>query len=807
WRNTTADANGMFSFNNIRAGNGLNYALTVAKLWHTSSPAVAVPGGINNQTVNLALTHQAFAINGLVSTLDFGSSLPVPDISVRLLLGTSVQQTVQTGTQAPNKGMYRFEGVPAGRQYSVQPAHLYYRFTPQTSSIPLLGGNTEVNFQASRITRKLTVQVVDDAASAQPLSGVTVTLSRKDGLEAPKEGVTGENGKYVFDGLKTGRDYTVSFAKQYYRFFPPTLDTPPNVATAADLSDITLGSTAQRIKHTISGAIMVAAFLRQPAYPAAGVRLNMLLNGVRSTVVYQTMDDGTYIMSQPEGWGYTIEPSHDYFTFEPPTLILGTLLQDLPNQNFVAKRKKFAVTGQVKDSGGRAVRDVTVRATWKSSDANIGTTSTSQTNSGGNYNMTETLAGVYYSIEVLTPANSTGFHVEPYIIYTEPVLTAPKENVNFVAGYQINGRLTDVRGNPLSGVKLTVTDSTNTGTALVAQTDAGGNYLIKHLAPGFSYVVTPAKDGMHFDRASQAVNNLSNSVQVDFVGGHHISGHIEDNFTTPRLPLPGVKVVLQCTPSLPPQFVETEQITDEHGMYYFATLFPPGSTCTATPSKQGFTFDPPSRSKSDLNYNQPFGFVGGYSISGKVTAGNGKSMTGVEVTLSRSRADGPPLQVKIITDAAGEYAFKYLAAGQYTLKAAGAGVSFLPATLAIDNLSGDQIQNFKEVLTISGKVTFGETRIVMPDVEVQLRTNPLAAIGRARGVLAPPISTRTDASGRYSFTVESPSATYTITPTSDKHTFEPQSRTLNGIQVSQVVDFATATTTPPPVDATKPPLL
>ena len=220
--------------------------------------------------------------------------------------------------------------------------------------------------------------------------------------------------------------------------------------------------------------------------------------------------------------------------------------------------------------------------------------------------------------------------------------------------------------------------------------------------------------------------------------------------------------------------------TNSNGEYSFTV--PAGGTYTVTPSKANYSFtqagqtNQPSRTFNNLSSNQTAGFTGtsvnvSYVISGRVSLSGGAALPGVTVSLSGSQTDAKT------TDANGDYSFTVPAGGSYTITPSKTNYSFSPPPLTFTNLGGNQTANFTASLVnyvIGGRVATASGAAVS-DITVTL-TGSLSD------------SKMTDANGEYFFTVPA-EGNYTITPSSQIHTFSPQNHTFNNLSASQAADF------------------
>jgi hypothetical protein len=206
--------------------------------------------------------------------------------------------------------------------------------------------------------------------------------------------------------------------------------------------------------------------------------------------------------------------------------------------------------------------------------------------------------------------------------------------------------------------------------------------------------------------------------------------------------------------------------TDANGYYAFTETNPPAGQVTITPSKQGYTFSPPSRTAEFKGANisgQDFSAtLIPYSISRRVAAASGSGIEGITVTLSGAAS------MTTATDAYGNYLFTGLLNGSYTLapSTAAPGYTFTPPSRTV-NIEYANVTGLNFTVTtyvISGRVTtaggigFSGVSITLSDTSM---------------------STITDATGYYTLTVFQ-TGSYTITPSMSipGYTFDPPFRTV-----------------------------
>ncbi len=164
--------------------------------------------------------------------------------------------------------------------------------------------------------------------------------------------------------------------------------------------------------------------------------------------------------------------------------------------------------------------------------------------------------------------------------------------VSMIADPTIVGRVSDENGNPLSGATVNLSGVPTATTT----TDASGGYTFGLLTVGNSYTVSVVALGYTF--GSAAVNNLQKNVRRDF-GPNIVS--IGGQVTLSASGLSDVTMTLTGGKTL-------SVLTQANGGYSFNNL-PAGRNYTVTPTKLGFSFNPPSANVFNASTNQTADFV------------------------------------------------------------------------------------------------------------------------------------------------------------------------------------------------------
>ncbi|MBU0620841.1 MAG: hypothetical protein KJ795_03240 [Gammaproteobacteria bacterium] len=281
--NTTAAADGTYSFNNLANGS---YTITPTLLGSTFTPtsqAVTVSGANVSVPAFTAVANPAptYSISGAVSGLGAG-------VTVGLSSGGA-----STITDA--SGGFTFAGLANG-SYTLTPMHPGYTFAPANALVVVSGADVSVpTFTA--VANPAPTYTISGTASA----GATLNLSGS----AIANTTAAADGTYSFNNLANG-SYTIT----------PTL------------LRSTFTPTSQAV--TVSGAnVSVPAFTAvanpAPTYSISGAVSGEVLGGVTMTVTpggatTTTDASGNYILSGLVDGSYTVTPSLTGQTFTPASI-------------------------------------------------------------------------------------------------------------------------------------------------------------------------------------------------------------------------------------------------------------------------------------------------------------------------------------------------------------------------------------------------------------------------------------------------------------------------------------------------------
>ncbi|MCK5399567.1 carboxypeptidase regulatory-like domain-containing protein, partial [bacterium] len=248
---------------------------------------------------------------------------------------------------------------------------------------------------------------------------------------------------------------------------------------------------------------------------------------------------------------------------------------------------------------------------------------------------------------------------------------------------------------------------------------------------------------------------------------YDISGIIQDGGSAP---IPGVTVNLTGDTTL-------NTVTDGAGYYEFLDL-PAGSTYTATPTSDYYSFAPAERNypelDADKNSADYTGTLKTYLVSGNAENPDTSPLEGVQITVT----GGTP--VSTTTNILGDFSFPALEAGTtYTLTPTKANFSFAPASKVVADLHADQVDTVTfigtpDTVLLEGNITWRGSDLM--DVTIDLS-------GDSTGF------TSSDINGDYSFLDLLAGATYTIVPSMTHYTFAPTDQTFVDITTDQSQNF------------------
>lgn len=366
----------------------------------------------------------------------------------------------------------------------------------------------------------------------------------------------------------------------------------------------------------------------------------------------------------------------------------------------------------------------------------------------------------------------------------------------------LSGRITELNGNGIAGVTITVTvDRENEpDTAITTETDANGNYRIIDVPGGCSIFVVPSRDGYTFNPpitggVSSRCDVVFRNEVINFFGGtqaYTISGRVIDAAGNG---VSGAQLTLTATR----QAFTRQLFTDGSGNFFDGGLLAGDNYMLTladsfTPSGERRFFSPPSRTFNNLSSNQSVVFEENVRIIGRLTTDGGAALTGGQITYSYTvQRDG-------FTGGAGSgtanlvfgntYSVSLPAGSTGIISASQAGYSFNPPGLRFENLRANTTVNFTgtpaTTYNIVGRVLDGQGNGIA-FLPITLNGSQLREV-------------RTDSNGRYTFANVPAIGTYTVRPAQPLsfgrptviYSFKLNTRTFTNLSGNQNADFVAA---------------
>ncbi|MGB7924920.1 MAG: carboxypeptidase regulatory-like domain-containing protein [Pyrinomonadaceae bacterium] len=287
----------------------------------------------------------------------------------------------------------------------------------------------------------------------------------------------------------------------------------------------------------------------------------------------------------------------------------------------------------------------------------------------------DTIERIAFSTIINFTTGNSDNTVEAFLLTT--TTTPPPAALHSISGQVKVG----TTGPALSGVTVTLTSSTAGFAARTTQTNSAGNYAFTNLPAGRSYMLKSTKTNYTFTPSQKSFSSLTTNQTTNFTAAERtytISGRL---INVSGAGISGVTVKLSGTRNL-------TATTNSNGGYTFSNL-PAGGNYTVKPTFGGMSFDPLTKSFSNLTANQTTtaNFKVVYRIIGRVMKkGTTAGLQGVTVKLSGSRT------MTATTDANGNYKFDNLpAGGNYRVLPVMSGMGFSPGSQSFNALGANRV--------------------------------------------------------------------------------------------------------------------
>ncbi len=439
--------------------------------------------------------------------------------------------------------------------------------------------------------------------------------------------------------------------------------------------------------------------------------------------------DGSYSFTVSYGFTGTVTPSKTGYTFSPVnTSYSGGVFANQTNQNYTATAITYTISGNA-GVGGATL-------SWHD-----GTDKTATALGDGSYSFI-----VSYGFTGTVTPSKTGYTFSPVNTSYSGGVFANQTNQNYTATaitYTISGNA-GVGGATLSWHD--VTDKTAT-----ALGDGSYSFIVSY---GFTGTVTPSKTGYTFS-----------PVNTSYSGGV-FANQTNQNYTATAITytISGNAGVAGATLSWTDGTAKTAT-ADGSGNYSFTVSY--NWSGTVTPSLTGYTFNPVSKTYTNILANQStqnhIATAITYTIVGNATV-PGATISWTDGTAKTATADG-----------AGNYSITVSYNFSGTVTPSKAGYSFSPVSRTYTNVLANQIaQGYNAFVTISGNAGVPGATLSWND-------------GTAK-------TTTADGSGNYSLTV-SYNFVGAITPSLTGYLFTPANKSYINLATSQTNQNYTALVT------------
>jgi len=467
-------------------------------------------------------------------------------------------------------------------------------------------------------------------------SGVKVTLSGS----ASGSVVLGDGESHRFLG-DTGGSYILIPSKQGYKLMPS------EIKIEKLLGDVTKTFTAEKEQNTLtlSGAVTGAD------------EVTLALSGDLSDVAKVGVSGDSYTFSVDADKNYTVTPSKEGYTFDPPSASF-TNLSSNSTADFLATKVTATISGVVDGANG-----VTVTLSGDASGSKV------VANAGGGYSFTVNTGGNY-----TVSAAKEGYVMKPESVSFTDITD---DIVQDLAGLKKQHRII-ISGSVIGDDDVTVTltgDATksvtlNDGEKYFWEVDAGGTYTLTGIAA----------PGVLFEQGSKTYTDLQTDAGLNFVVIQYvtISGTLTRKDGTS---INSVTITLSGDAS-------DSKVVD--GSYSFTVKA--DGLYTVTPSKSNYTFTS-ARFSGTVSANTTKNFRGAkwVTISGTVTGTD-------DVTVSLNTGDSQ------IVDSGGSYEFVVPAGYTYLVAATKSQYTFDVSSRTFADLNANVSQDFKVIRHSQGEI-------------------------------------------------------------------------------------------------------
>ena len=575
---------------------------------------------------------------------------------------------------------------------------------------------------------------------------ITFTISGKAGMEGvemnglPGNPITGANGTYSAT-VPFGWQSMVTPMKQGYEFKPSNRGYPPVKSNQTNQD-----YAAETLKVTIAGSVGVEGTVLEglPGNPATG-------------------PNGNYIIKVEYGWSGTVTPKKEGYQFNPAFTDYPNVLEPQSSQDYTATALTYVISGtagmdgvEMKGLPGNPMTDLNG---YYSVTVNHGFSATVEPTKPGytfmpaskiytKVNSDRTSEDYSATVVKLTVSGTTRMEGVQMNGLPENPVTAKDGSYSVKVDYGWSGTVTPMKEGytfkpesktypqvtrdmttevySAERIKFTISGSAGgvpgvamrgfPGSAVMTGPDGTYSVTVDH---GWSGTVTPVKDGYDFSPASLPFDNIlgpqTNQNFTPTIKKIALSGRIT---STKGEPVAGVYVLAEPGGA--------GVTTDATGNYRLDLDY--GWRGKITPTKEGYTFNPPGRVLSPVTKdqtNQVFaGTVQMFTISDEVVFGN-VPIEGVTITAA---PDGGTTA----TDAKGKFSIQvpYGWSGDITPKKE--GINFNPPSQHFDNVTTNIVKGQPQLPTQPATVTpptvTAPPAVTVPPTTAPAPTQPIVTV-------------------------------------------------------------------------------
>ena len=719
---------GSYSFS-IKSGNWYLKAVKPGFLTDSTSVKSVGPGQqLVNQ--NFSLVKNLTTIRGTIT--DGTNPLRNVTVQVNGVDGNTFNQSTVTQVN----GTFAFS-IPAGKKYSLSALKDGYRTS--TSSTDILVPEQTVTKDFSLSANPSSVSGVVSAENATPISGAKVIAIDSNGNKYDSTS-TKSNGIYLL-GLNPG-SYQLKVVK-------------PGYSIGLKQTTLSIGQNLTGVNYTLAENFV---FISGSVSDENGDPLEQVFVNLRKTggggASSVTNQDGSFSFSGLTGGNYTIAISKSGF-------IEKTILRSAKDGDYLAITEKLtekngAISGNITDTNGNALADVTVSAISES-----GNEYTVITDTKGSYEMSSLELGAYTITASIVGYTSD---TEANTSISESSLTKTGINITDLVANNavINASIKDLGSStPLKNVQVSAVGTKGSAFGL---TNASGVIQLTNLSPG-TYSVISSKTGFKSDTTQ--INIPSSDPNVDVSRTLRANnGKITGTVIDPDGNALGFRVSVNANAS----DKSYTTLSSTSGAFTFEGIETGLSYNISTDIyKDGYenveaSVQVPVGASQVALKDELEVLVKKASISGSISVS--------DVTLSLINADSDEIIELTKTDNSGNYTFDFLAPGNYKVRPKKQGYSFSPPVSSTIILGSEDANttNFNGVANIAtlDVLVKNEDQKGVSGVDVTIISADTSVI----------LSTKTGSSGIARFSKIQASTYYIVRPVKEGFTAEPTSKDI-----------------------------